>query len=187
MSGARIKSENISYHPTGFEPELVLMIDRIDTGSGDWLKARKIALSTLGNTYIQGSTNGVVWQNKITALHTYFRITTDGGVTWRAFDADLIREGSVNKYYTEAKVSANVNVAANTAARHTHSNKAILDNLVDNGTGTNFLSDDGTYKNFEMITPLIVDGDIISTGSITAETFTDETLSITEGIISCWY
>ena len=32
-----------------------------------------------------------------------------------------------NEYYTEAKVSANTDVAANTSARHTHSNKATLD------------------------------------------------------------
>ena len=34
-----------------------------------------------------------------------------------------------NEYYTEAKVSTNTDVAANTAARHTHANKAILDNI----------------------------------------------------------
>ena len=33
----------------------------------------------------------------------------------------------INKYYTEAKVSANTDVASNTSARHTHSNKATLD------------------------------------------------------------
>ena len=34
-----------------------------------------------------------------------------------------------NEYYTEAKVSANTDVAANTSARHTHSNKATLDSI----------------------------------------------------------
>lgn len=129
-----------------FIPELVVLVDKIDTGSGDWLQSRKMEISLLGNTYIQGSTNGINWHDDVTASDTYFRISTDGGTTWRSLDADLIREGSTNKYYTEAKVNANVNVAANTAARHSHTNKSILDNIIDNGTGTNFLADDGTYK-----------------------------------------
>jgi len=37
-----------------------------------------------------------------------------------------VTEGS-NLYYTELRVSSNVDVAANTAARHTHPNKALLD------------------------------------------------------------
>lgn len=42
-------------------------------------------------------------------------------------DTDDIPGGSSNLYYTEAKVNANPNVAANTAARHAHGNLAILD------------------------------------------------------------
>lgn len=46
---------------------------------------------------------------------------------------------SGNLYYTEGRVSANTNVAANTAARHTHANKTILDN-----TTASFTSADQT-------------------------------------------
>ena len=61
-------------------------------------------------------------------------------------DTDDLPEGGTHLYYTEARVSANADVAANTADRHNHTNKALLDTLTDGGTGNNFLADDGTYK-----------------------------------------
>jgi hypothetical protein len=42
-------------------------------------------------------------------------------------DTDALAEGDDNLYYTEDRVAANSAVAANTAARHTHANKALLD------------------------------------------------------------
>lgn len=142
--GGRIK--DVTGTQDYFVPELVFLVDKIDTGSGDWLQSRKMELSLLGNTYIQGSTNSINWHDEITASDIYFRITTDGGTTWRNLNTDLIIEGSTNKYYTEAKVSSNISVAANTSARHSHANKSILDNITNSGTGTNFLADDGIYK-----------------------------------------
>ena len=44
---------------------------------------------------------------------------------------DDVSEGSTNKYYTDARVSANTDVSANTSDRHTHSNKAELDLVTD--------------------------------------------------------
>jgi len=142
--GGRIK--DVTGTQDYFLPELVFLVDKIDTGSGDWLQSRKMILGLLGNTYMQGSTNGVNWHNEITSSDTYFRISTDAGITWKNLDSDLIREGSTNKYYTDTKVQNNAVVVANTSARHTHSNKSILDNIIDNGAGTHFLSDNGTYK-----------------------------------------
>jgi len=46
-------------------------------------------------------------------------ISVNGDTGVVVLDTDDINEGSVNFYYTEAKVSANVDVAANTVARHT--------------------------------------------------------------------
>jgi len=37
-------------------------------------------------------------------------------------------------------------ISLNTAERHSHSNKAVLDVVTDSGVGTQFLADDGTYK-----------------------------------------
>lgn len=54
-------------------------------------------------------------------------------------DTDNIDEGSTNLYYTEARVSANTDVTDNTAARHTHANKAVLD-----ATTASFLTADET-------------------------------------------
>jgi chaperonin cofactor prefoldin len=45
-----------------------------------------------------------------------------------------LAEGN-NLYYTDARVSANTDVAANTAARHTHSNKPVLDAITNAGSG----------------------------------------------------
>lgn len=145
--GARIK--NITTQQTVFSPTLKLLVDKPDTGSGDWLQARAMELALLGNTYMQGSNNGTNWHDNIISSDTYFRFSTDGGTTWKNLDADSIQEGVTNKFYTETKVSANTDVAANTAARHSHSNKSILDSIIDSGTGHNFLADDGTYKNFD--------------------------------------
>jgi len=59
---------------------------------------------------------------------------------------DNLTEGVANQYYTDAKVSTNGDVLGNTTARHTHSNKALLDSLITTGTGNKYLSDDGTYN-----------------------------------------
>lgn len=145
-TGKRIKDPTITQQTT-FVPSYRVLVDKMDTGSGDWLQARNMELGLIGNTYFQGSTNGVNWHDEITALDTYIRFTTDGGVTWKDLDTDEIREGIVNLYYTEARVSANTDVAANTAAKHTHANKTLLDTLTDGGGGTLFLSDAGSYLN----------------------------------------
>lgn len=50
-------------------------------------------------------------------------------------NTDNINEGATNLYYTDARVSANVDVSANSTARHTHANKAVLDLLTDAGSG----------------------------------------------------
>jgi len=46
-------------------------------------------------------------------------------------------------------ISNNDDVRANTDARHTHSNKDVLDNITDEWDWTKFLSDDWTYKEVE--------------------------------------
>ena len=51
-------------------------------------------------------------------------------------DTDDISEGAANKYYDDALVSANSDVAANTAARHTHANKAVIDAISAAGSGS---------------------------------------------------
>ena len=143
MSGKRINNSTISFH-SGWEPELVFAIDRVDTGSGDWIQMRKLTLADVGNTYIQGSTNNVNWHDDITSSDNYLRITTDGEDTWVALDTDLISEGS-NLYFTEARVLDVAGVQDAVDDSHTHSNKSILDNIIDTGDGNSFLSSDGTY------------------------------------------
>ena len=55
-----------------------------------------------------------------------FEFSTDSGSTWQPVgatiaDSDELTEGATNLYYTEARVSANTDVAANTAHRNTAS------------------------------------------------------------------
>jgi len=59
------------------------------------------------------------------------------------YTTDLVTEGT-NLYYTDGRVSANTDVAANTAARHTHSNIAVLDALTDAGSGSVITSTERT-------------------------------------------
>jgi hypothetical protein len=46
----------------------------------------------------------------------------------------------------DVEVGNNTDVRANTTARHTHSNKTLLDAITNSWPWTNFLADDGTYK-----------------------------------------
>jgi len=136
MADQRIK--DIVSQQSSFVSTYKLLVD--DDG---FTAAKAIALSLLGNLYMQGSTNGIDWFDQITALHTRFRFSTDGGVTWKLLNADTIPEGTTNKFLTATE---RVNIADNTSARHPHTNKSVLDNIIDSGGGTSFLADDGTYK-----------------------------------------
>lgn len=138
--GKRINSTLLSQQ-TSFDPTLKLLVDY--TG---WLQAKAMEIKLLGNTYFTGSSDGSTYVNELTNSHTYFRLSTDGGTTWINLTTDKLREGSTNLYYTEARVNSNTNVAANTSARHTHTNKTLLDSIINSGAGTQFLADDGTYK-----------------------------------------
>jgi hypothetical protein len=60
--------------------------------------------------------------------NNFNNIPTDFDTEFAAKSTTDLSEGT-NQYYTEGRVSANTDVAANTAARHTHANKAILDNI----------------------------------------------------------
>lgn len=142
MAGKRVKDltgEQIEYNP-----DLVVLVDREDTGSGDWLLARKMKLGLLGNARFQGSLNGVNWHDDIKITDIYIRFTTDNS-TYLDLTTDIVQEGS-NLYLTDANVLAVPGVQDAVDNTHTHSNKTLLDNLVDNGGGELFLSDDGTYK-----------------------------------------
>jgi len=62
-------------------------------------------------------------------------------------NTDELPEGITNLYYTETRVSANSDVSANTANRHNHANKALLDSLTNIGAADNFLNEQGNYIN----------------------------------------
>ena len=153
MAGARIK--DVIGNQTTFYPDLLLLVDKTDgddlgIGAADWIQARSIELSLLGNTYYQGSTNNINWHDEVTSLDTYIRFTTDGGVTWIPLTTDKVVEGT-NLYFTEARVLATTGVQDAVDNSHTHTNKTLLDNIIDSGDGLSFLSNDGTYGNIGIV------------------------------------
>jgi hypothetical protein len=80
-------------------------------------------------TYMKNSgTSGTMtdWTELLFAGGAGSVISVNGQTGVVVLTTTNIAEGT-NEYYTEAKVSANSDVAANTAARHTHANKALLD------------------------------------------------------------
>ena len=64
------------------------------------------------------------WQVLLTPVDSILTVNgSTGTVVLTTADISEV----TNLYYTEVRVSANTNVAANTAARHTHANSAVLD------------------------------------------------------------
>lgn len=75
------------------------------------------ATGSTGIIYVAQDTNRVYrWSGS-----AYTEISPSPGST------DAVPEGSTNKYFTDARVAANSEVAANSVVRHSHSNKAVLD------------------------------------------------------------
>lgn len=142
--GSRIK--DVAGSQTQFNPDLVLLVDKVDTGSGDWLTARKLKLGITGNTRFQGSVNNINWHDNIEAEDEYFKFSTDGGTIWKDLSTINVKEDT-NLYFTEARVLATTGVQDAIDDSHTHTNKTLLDSIIDNGDGNSFLSDDGSYLN----------------------------------------
>jgi len=94
-----------------------------------------------GATYIY---TGSEYKRLVTPTDDVISVNGQNGIV--VLDTDDISEGSTNKYFTNARVSNNSDVSANTNARHTHSNKSALDNIINSGNGKNALMNDGTYK-----------------------------------------
>ena len=82
-------------------------------------------INTTGN-----NTSDSDWQILMTPIDNVLSVNGFTGAV--SLTTSSIAEGT-NLYYTDARVSANVDVAANTADRHWHTNKAVLD-----GTDTSF-------------------------------------------------
>ena len=95
-----------------------------------------IAVRTdLSKSFINTTNNNTAmsdWQELMTPLNTILSVNGQTGTV--VLSTTNIIEGT-NLYYTEARVNANTNVAANTAARHTHANKASLDLVSGTNTG----------------------------------------------------
>lgn len=142
--GSRIK--DVAGSQTQFNPDLVLLVDKVDTGSGDWLTARKLKLGITGNTRFQGSVNNINWHDNIEAEDEYFKFSTDGGTIWKDLSTINVKEDT-NLYFTEARVLAMDKIIELRDQVHDHNNLSLLQDLINNGDGSSFLTDNGTYFN----------------------------------------
>lgn len=179
-SGKRIKDPSLG-EQISFEADYLVLVDKLDSGSDDWLQARNMRLSVLGNTYFQGSSNGVNWHDRIEPPHSYLRLSTMGGGTaWIDLDTDRITEAT-NLYFTEGRVLDTPGVQDAVDNEHEHSNKTLLDNLIDNGPGSNILTDDGTYKSADLLEITLQDAYDQSTSPEILTDATREALTIQRG------
>jgi hypothetical protein len=83
--------------------------------------------------------NGSIWEKSSNSSAV---VSVNGLTGTVVLTTTNIAEGT-NLYYTEGRVSANTDVAANTSARHTHSNKTLLDGI----DSTDVSNWDAAYNN----------------------------------------
>lgn len=84
MAGKRIIELNNK--PDGWDPTYEMVIDYISEGGVSIPEALAIPLALVGNTYFQGSEDGVSWHDEVSVLDSHFRFSTDGGVVWRELE-----------------------------------------------------------------------------------------------------
>jgi trimeric autotransporter adhesin len=143
----------------------------------------------LNKSFINKTGNNTVvsdWQELLSPSNTVLSVNGQTGSV--VLSTSNITEGT-NLYYTEARVTANTNVAANTAARHTHANKTALDAVsgVNTGDQTNITGNAGTATKLQTartINGVSFDGSAnitiaVGTGDVTlngTQTLTNKTM-----------
>ena len=158
-----------------------------------------VVRSDISRSYINRTGNNTAmsdWQELSTPTDTILSVNGKVGVV--SLTTTDIGEGS-NLYYTDARVSANSNVAANTAARHTHVNKASLDLVSGTNTGdqTSVAGNAGTatklaasrsingvaFDGSSDITIPVGTGDVTMVGVQTLTNKTLESVKLNKGVI----
>ena len=135
--GQRIK--DVISQQTTFNPNLKMLVDH----DSFVLTSKAMALGLLGNAYFQGSADGITYHDILLITDTFFRMSTNAGVTWINLTTDLITATAENMYLSAAILAE---IQAATTDKHTHSNSTLLASLIDSGDGNSFLANDGTYK-----------------------------------------
>lgn len=82
MAGKRLKDPSLTR--TTY-PEAIANNGEILTDWDGLVWARPIPLKLVGNSWWQGSYDGVSWENFIKDDHIWARVSTDGGITWLVF------------------------------------------------------------------------------------------------------
>lgn len=137
MTGKRIR--DVVSQQTVFNPDLKLLVDHDSFA----LTAKAMKLGLLGNTYIQGSSDGINFHDILLPQDTTFRVSSNGGVTWIILDASKIAPTADRNYLTST-ILAEIDESTN--LRHQHQNMILLDSLSASGDGNSFLANDGIYK-----------------------------------------
>ena len=116
------------------------------------------------------------WQELLTPTDSVTSVNAKTGVV--VLTTTDIAEGT-NEYYTEAKVSANTDVTANTTARHSHANKTLLDTYSQTEVDiADAISKEHEHSNKTELDKITVgDHDVISSGNPHSVTKTEVGLS----------
>lgn len=128
----------------------------------DWVglepEAKVIPLALLGNGYIQGSSDGIIYSDVVDTNSTHLRISTDGGVTWRVLPLSDLSDIQSNLHPPLTLNIANglsldvtnqilslLLATSTTAGAMPATDKDKVDHITIDGAGTKFLNDAGDY------------------------------------------
>lgn len=119
-----------------------------------WAEAKNILISLLGNSYLQGSDDGVTYSDSITTDSNYIKFSVDGGINYKILDFSKIPESTHNAVTlgTSNGLSLATQILSLALATTTSSgamsagDKIKIDKVTITGDGLTFLANDGTYK-----------------------------------------
>jgi len=153
MAGKRIINSSIT-ELTTFDPTYYIALDKVGE-----LQAKQMAITLVGNSYVQGSVDGISYHNELTALDEYFQISTDGGVTWVPLGGS---SGSVTEVTSSTPNQLTVATGTSTPAL-----SIVTQAVVDGGTGlatTNQIYDFVTGQGF--LTSVSVGSTLTGNGTV---------------------
>lgn len=128
-----------------------------------WAEAKNILIALLGNSYLQGSTDGITYTDTIDSNSNYIKFSTDGGSTFKILDFTKI-PSSIHNAVTIG-TSSGLSLGAGTqvlslalatitaAGAMSAGDKIKVDKIIITGDGLTFLANDGTYKTLADVLP----------------------------------
>ncbi len=122
--------------------------------SNSYVEAKNIPIELLGNSFIQGSVDGIAYSDIITSSTQYLKISTNGGTNYKVLPIvetnphnplTLNVTNGLNLNETSQILSLNLATISEAGALSA-TDKVKIDKIITIGDGLAFLSNDGTYK-----------------------------------------